>query len=68
MPRKEIVVPVFHTEADEAEWWDNQPEVATEIMERALKSGKVRRAESGDFDREAIRRPFRAGRRDGGVR
>ena len=44
MPNKRIAIPKFGTEADEAEWWDRHPEVATEIMKRALKSGKARRA------------------------
>jgi hypothetical protein len=30
-------------EAEEAEWWDSHPEAATEIMKRALASGKARR-------------------------
>ena len=42
MPNK-ITIPKFRTEAAEAEWWDSHPEVATEIMKRALKSGKARR-------------------------
>jgi predicted DNA binding CopG/RHH family protein len=44
MPKKEITIPKFRTEAEEAEWWDSHPEAATEIMKRALKSGKARRA------------------------
>jgi predicted DNA binding CopG/RHH family protein len=44
MPKKPIAIPKFRTEAEEAEWWDKHPEVATEIMERALKAGKARRA------------------------
>jgi predicted DNA binding CopG/RHH family protein len=44
MPKKQIVIPKFRTEAEEAEWWDSHPEVATEIMKRALRSGKARRA------------------------
>jgi len=43
MPRKPTVIPRFKTEAEEAEWWDAHPEVATEIMQRAIKSGKARR-------------------------
>lgn len=43
MPRKQITIPKFRTEAEEAEWWDNHPDVATEIMKRAIKSGKARR-------------------------
>ena len=43
MPKKQIVIPKFRTEAEEAEWWDSHPEVATEIMKRAIKSGKARR-------------------------
>ena len=44
MPKKQITIPTFSTEAAEAEWWDRHPEAATEIMKRALKSGKARRA------------------------
>lgn len=44
MPRKQITIPKFRTEAEEAEWWDSHPEVATEIMHRALKAGKAKRA------------------------
>jgi predicted DNA binding CopG/RHH family protein len=43
MPRKQIVIPKFRTEAEEAEWWDKHPEVATKLMERALKAGRARR-------------------------
>ena len=43
MPKKQITIPKFRTEAEEAEWWDSHPEVATEIMKRALTSGKARR-------------------------
>ncbi|MGO9259386.1 MAG: CopG family antitoxin [Bryobacteraceae bacterium] len=44
MPKKRIAIPQFRTEAEEAEWWDSHPEVATEVMKRAIKSGKARRA------------------------
>ena len=44
MPKKQVTIPKFRTEAEEAAWWDTHPEVATEIMKRALKSGKARRA------------------------
>ena len=44
MPAKQITIPKFRSEAEEAEWWDSHPEVATEIMKRAIKSGKARRA------------------------
>lgn len=44
MPKKQLTIPKFRTEAEEAEWWDSHPEVATEIMKRAIKSGKARRA------------------------
>jgi len=44
MTQKPTVIPRFKTEAEEAEWWDAHPEVATRIMKRAIKSGKVRRA------------------------
>ena len=44
VPKKQITIPKFRTEAEEAEWWDSHPDAATEIMKRALKSGKARRA------------------------
>jgi predicted DNA binding CopG/RHH family protein len=44
MPKKQITIPKFRTEAEEADWWDSHPEVATEIMKRAIQSGKARRA------------------------
>ena len=44
MLKKQITIPKFRTEAEEADWWDGHPEVATEIMKRAIKSGKARRA------------------------
>ena len=43
MAKKPISIPKFRTEPEEAQWWDRHPEVATEIMRRALKSGKARR-------------------------
>jgi len=43
MPTKEIKIPKFKSEAQEAEWWDAHPEVATSIMSRALKAGTARR-------------------------
>ena len=44
MPRKSITIPKFHSEAEEADWWDTHPEVATEILKRAIKSGTAKRA------------------------
>ena len=32
MPTKQIIIPKFRTEAEEAEWWDSHPDAATEIM------------------------------------
>lgn len=43
MPQRPITIPKFRTEAQEAEWWDAHPEVATEIMSRAIKSGRAKR-------------------------
>ena len=43
MAKKQVTIPKFRSEAEEAEWWDSHPEVATDIMKRALKSGKARR-------------------------
>jgi predicted DNA binding CopG/RHH family protein len=39
-----VIIPKFRSEAEEAAWWDSHPEVATEIMKRAIKSGRARRA------------------------
>jgi len=36
-------IPKFRSEAEEAKWWDTHADVATEIMKRAIKSGKARR-------------------------
>ena len=44
MPREQVSIPQFRTEGEEAEWWYSHPEAATEIMKRALASGKARRA------------------------
>ena len=44
MLKKQTTIPEFRTEVEEVEWWDSHPDVATEIMKRALKSGKARRA------------------------
>ena len=44
MPTKQITIPKFRTEAEEASWWDKHPEAATDIMKRALKAGKAKRA------------------------
>lgn len=44
MSKKPITIPKFRSESAEAEWWDRHPELAAEIMKRALKSGKARRA------------------------
>ena len=41
--KKQITIPGFKTEAEEAAWWDSHPEAAAEIMKRALKSGTARR-------------------------
>jgi predicted DNA binding CopG/RHH family protein len=41
--KKPISIPKFRTEAEEAQWWDRHPEVATRIMKRALETGKARR-------------------------
>ena len=42
--KKQITIPKFRTESEEAKWWDSHPAAATGIMKRALKSGKARRA------------------------
>jgi predicted DNA binding CopG/RHH family protein len=44
MIKKQTTIPKFRSEAEEAGWWDSHPEAAAEIMKRALKSGKARRA------------------------
>lgn len=43
-PKSQITIPRFRTEAEEAGWWDAHPKAATEIMKRAIKSGKAKRA------------------------
>ena len=43
MSTKQLTIPSFRSEAEEAKWWDSNPDAATEIMKRALKSGKARR-------------------------
>ena len=43
MSTKQFTIPGFRSEAEEAKWWDSNPDAATEIMTRALKSGKARR-------------------------
>lgn len=43
MRKKPITIPKFGSEAEEAQWWDSHPEVATELMKRAISSGKARR-------------------------
>ncbi len=44
VPKSQIKIPRFRAEGEEADWWDAHPEVATEIMKRAIKSGKAKRA------------------------
>ncbi len=44
MSKKAMVIPGFNSEAEEAAWWDAHPEVATEMMKRAIRAGKARRA------------------------
>jgi predicted DNA binding CopG/RHH family protein len=44
MPRKKTEIPKFNSEAEEAAWWDSHPEVATQMMKRAMKTGTARRA------------------------
>jgi hypothetical protein len=43
LPKNQITIPKFRTEGEEADWWDAHPGVASEIMRRAIKSGKARR-------------------------
>jgi predicted DNA binding CopG/RHH family protein len=43
MATNTIKIPKFHSEAEEAEWWDSHPEVATAIMSQAMKAGRARR-------------------------
>src|SRR5205814_1311625 len=44
MPKKQVLIPKFRSETEEAAWWDKHPSVATEIMKRALKAGRAKRA------------------------
>ncbi len=39
MSLKRITIPAFRKEADEAAWWDANPNVATALMSKALKAG-----------------------------
>ena len=43
MDKSPISIPKFRSETQEARWWDRHPDVAADIMERALKSGTARR-------------------------
>ena len=40
---RSIEIPVFKTESEEANWWDANPDIATELMSKALKAGTARR-------------------------
>jgi len=42
--KKQTKIPKFHSETEEAKWWDAHPEAATQIMKRALQSGAAKRA------------------------
>ena len=42
MPNK-AKIPRFKSEKQEAEWWDAQPEVITELFLKAQKAGKIKR-------------------------
>src|ERR1700722_5455647 len=41
--KEQITIPKFKTEAEEAAWWNSNPDIATRIMKQALKSGTARR-------------------------
>ena len=43
MARKKTTIPKFRSEREEAEWWDAHPEVATQLLRRALKQGAIQR-------------------------
>jgi predicted DNA binding CopG/RHH family protein len=45
MPNKPITIPKFRTADEEAGWWESREgkRVATELMQRAVDTGKVRR-------------------------
>ena len=45
MPRKPIMIPKFKTGNEEADWWESREgkRAATELMKRAVESGKVKR-------------------------
>ena len=43
MALKQIKIPAFKTESDEANWWDANPDIATELMSKALKAETARR-------------------------
>ena len=44
MQKISTTIPKFRTEAEEANWWDTHPDVATEIMQRAIESGKAKQS------------------------
>ena len=46
MSEKKTVIPKFRSEKEEAEWWDAHPQVATQLLRRALKQGSVQRRPS----------------------
>jgi predicted DNA binding CopG/RHH family protein len=39
--RKEIVIPAFKSEREEAEWWDAHPEVFEQMFDAASKAGTL---------------------------
>jgi hypothetical protein len=43
MPRTKTTRPKFRTEKQEAEWWDANPALATDLLNQALKHRSVRR-------------------------
>lgn len=38
-----LIVPAFKSEAEEAAWWDANPDFATEVLARAKTEGKLKR-------------------------
>ena len=36
-------IPMFKSDKEEAEWWDEHPEVITELFLKARKEGKIKR-------------------------
>ncbi len=43
MAGKKSAIPKFHSEKEEAEWWDAHPQAATRLLKKALRQGAIQR-------------------------